>query len=166
MKLFLFIILVPLLVNEAWNNNHPTGNLPVAITKRFRQVRPGEIATREGSWTMTATIDGKKWKATSMMPPAIGSRIMGAAGENYISFPFSPGYMKAGKKIKLTENYAADLGFDDEVAIYGGRTGEIEITKVTGDWVEAKFFFTASSARATKKILVTDGFTRFSMAKL
>ena len=70
-----------------------------------------------------------------------------------------------GKKIVFGENEAVDLATSDDIGLWGGRKGEMEITKVDGDWAEGKFYFTGSSSRSKKTIEVTDGFFRISLAK-
>jgi hypothetical protein len=53
---------------------------------------------------------------------------------------------------------------NDDVVIYGGNTGEMEITKADGNWAEGKFFFTCSGS-TDKTVSVTDGFFRISLAR-
>lgn len=112
---------------------------------------------------MTAMIDGKKFTAVSVMKPSLAGRIIGYVGEEYISIPYSAGYMTAGRKIKITEDYAIDLALDDDIGIWAGRSGLVEITKINGDWVEGRFNFIASSMRSNKSFKVTDGFFRISL---
>jgi len=50
------------------------------------------------------------------------------------------------------------------VAIWGGRKGEMEITKVDDKWVEGEFYFTAIASETDKTMEVTEGFFRISIA--
>jgi hypothetical protein len=128
-------------------------------------VRPGTVPTAEGSWTMTAKINGKDWAATSMYPPEVSSRIVGYYKTESIGLPYDHRDMYVGKKIKFRENNAADLALDDDIGMYGGRTGEMEITKVDGNWAEGKFYFTANTVQnSSKTVEVTGGFFRISLA--
>ena len=69
-----------------------------------------------------------------------------------------------GKKIKFSDHIAVDLFTNDEVAVWGGYVGEMEITKVDTDWAEGKFYFTATTNSAPdKKNEVTEGFFRLSI---
>jgi len=129
------------------------------------QARPGTMATKEGSWTMTARIAGKKWTASAIMPPAAAGRIVGYYQEESIGLPYDIRYMVVGKIIKFHEGNAVDLMTNDDIGIWGGRKGEMEITKVEGDWAEGKFYFTGSTSRSTKTVEVTEGFFRISMKK-
>ncbi len=47
--------------------------------------------------------------------------------------------------------------------MWGGRTGEMEITKVKDDWAEGTFYFTATASGTNKKIEVTEGFFRIKI---
>jgi len=128
-------------------------------------MQSGHIPAKEGGWTMTAKMNGKEWVASSFMSPEVADRIIGYYKEESISFPYDRSDMAVGKKIKFGETHAVDLFTNDDVAIWGGRKGEMEITKVDNGWVEGKFFFTATAGSTDKTIEVTDGFFRISIAK-
>lgn len=134
------------------------------VETALKAMEPGGIATSKDGWTMTAKLNGKAWTASHMLPPDATDKIIGKYNDESISLPF-PGKYLVGDKIKFGESHAADLFTNDDVAIWGGRTGEMEITKVDGNWVEGKFFFTATSSGTDKKIEVTDGFFRISLTK-
>lgn len=68
-------------------------------------------------------------------------------------------------KIAFGEDNAVDLSTNDHEGMWGGRKGEMEITKVDNNWAEGKFYFTASSSSANNTIEVTDGFFRIPIAK-
>lgn len=134
------------------------------IQSELKKMQPGGIATSESGWTMTATINGKKWLANSLMPLEATGRIIGDNNGESISLPYDRRDMVVGEKTNF-ENSAVDLFLNNDVAIWGGHTGKMEITKVDDKWAEGKFFFTATSSSTDKKIEVTDGFFRISMAQ-
>lgn len=128
-------------------------------------IQPGTTATTADGYMMTAKLDGKEWNAASMMPPDAASRIIGYSGEEYIGLPYDKRYLSEGYKITFTENQAADLSTNDDPGMYGGRKGEMEITKVGDNWVEGKFYFTGTTHSSDKKVEVTDGFFRIPYFK-
>ncbi len=97
------------------------------------------VNTTANGWTMTATINGKPWKANFMYHTKSTGRIIGHFNEEFISFPFSKQKMIAGKKITIKQGYVADLFLKDGTGIWDGDKGEINITSVKGKWVEATF---------------------------
>ena len=131
----------------------------------INQLQPGGIPTSAGGWTMTAKIDGKDWSANSLMPPEAAGRIIGDNNGVSVSLPYDRRSMVVGHKTKFSHNDAVDLFTHDDIAIWGGYAGEMEITKVDGDWAEGKFVVTGTtSSDASKKIEVTNGFFRISLA--
>ena len=131
----------------------------------LKSVTPGTVPTTSDGFTMKAKLNGKEWSATSMMPPVAPSRIIGYNNGEYISFPYDRRNMVIGKKTTFTQDYAVDLTTDDDVKFWGGRKGEMLITKVDDNMAEGTFFFTASASGSTKTIEVTDGFFRILFAK-
>jgi hypothetical protein len=126
--------------------------------KAIQAARPGTIPTVAGSWSLTATMDGKSWKAESMFPPDDAGRIIGYIGDSYISLPrIQRQFAKVGTKRVFGEDNAVDVNIDGDPAFYAGKTGELVITRIDGDWVEGTFFFTATSSSSSKKIVVTNG---------
>ncbi|HZE84984.1 MAG TPA: hypothetical protein VE035_11795 [Puia sp.] len=164
MKYFL-ICAVLLLSLGACNDRMSEGKkLAAEIQSVQSALRPGTFPTTEGGWTMTAKLNGVNWIATSMFPPEASSRIIGYYKNDYIGFPYDRRNMVVGKKMTFREDNAADLAVDDEIGLYGGRKGEMEITKVDGNWAEGKFYFTANTVRnSSKTVEVTDGFFRISI---
>jgi hypothetical protein len=133
------------------------------IKSTIEETMPGTLPTKEGGWTMKAKMNGKEWVASAMMPPDAPGRIIGYYNKESISFPFVRRDMVAGNKIRFSDHYAVDLFTNDETGIWGGRTGEMVITKVNGNWAEGLFHFTATARNTTKTIEVTDGFFRISL---
>ena len=123
---------------------------------------PGRIPAKEGGWTMTAKIDGKEWSASSFFQIDFQDRIHGFYKEESISLPYDKRQMKAGGKIIFGDDHVALL-FPNDDAIWDGRKGEMEITKVENDWAEGRFFFTAITSTTAKTKEVTDGFFRISL---
>ena len=126
---------------------------------------PGTIPAKEGGWTMRAKMQGKDWVATSFMPPEATGKIIGYYNNESISLPYNRSKMVTGTKIEFGEHNAVDLLTNDDIAIWGGRKGEMEITKADDQWAEGVFHFTGSSSRSDKTIEVTDGFFRISLAQ-
>lgn len=131
-------------------------------------VARGMVPTTEGGYTMTATIDGKPWKAQAMYPVSMSGTIHAVYAESTIELPYGTQYKyKPGEKIDFNNNdhgpiFAPPGPFD----LYTVHTGQMEITKVTGDWLEGTFYFTAVlHDNPNKKIEVTNGFFRVSTKK-
>jgi hypothetical protein len=135
------------------------------VQAAIKKMRPGTVPTKEDGWSMKAKLNGKAWIATSIMPPEGVGRIVGYYNDEYIGLPYDRRYIVVGKKIKFSEDDATDLATHDDVGLWGGRKGEMEITKVNEKWAEGKFFFTGSSSRSSKTVEVTEGFFRISLAR-
>ena len=135
------------------------------VQAAIKELAPGTIPTKEGGWTLTAKMNGKEWVANAVMPPDAAGRIIGYYDNESIGLPYDRRYFEVGRKIKFGEDNAVDLMTNDDVGIWGGRTGEMEITKVDEKWAEGKFFFTGSTSRSDKTVEVTDGFFRISLEK-
>lgn len=122
---------------------------------------PGMVATSPDGYKMTAKINGKSWVASEMYPFSFESedRVVGKSGEITISLPNLDNGYTEGQKIKIYENRAVD--FFNEEGIWGGYTGQMQITKIGDKWVEGTFYFTATTSEdASKSLPVTDGFFR------
>ena len=132
----------------------------------IKQMLPGGVAAATGSWTMTAKIGGQDWAATSLIPPERADKIFGDNNGENISLPYQRGGMVVGKKITFSKATAVDMIRHDEVSLWEGYAGEMEITKADGEWIEGTFHFTASAfGNADKTLEVTDGFFRVSIAQ-
>ncbi len=126
---------------------------------------PGTVPTSAEGLMMRAKLGGKEWTAGSMMPPEVSGRIVGYNNGEYIGLPYDKRNLIVGKKIVFEEGEAADLATNDDIGIWGGRKGEMEITKVDDRWAEGEFFFTGSTSRSSETIEVTDGFFRIPIEK-
>ncbi|MET0463219.1 MAG: hypothetical protein ABW007_08690 [Chitinophagaceae bacterium] len=165
MKLSYLLFILSLAASSC---NSQQSNLEKAkqTQKAIAAARPGTVPTNAGSWTLTATMDGKNWKAESMYPPDEAARIIGYIGNSYISLPnIQRQFAKVGEKKLLGENNAVDVNIDGDPAFYAGKNGEMVITKMEGDWIEGTFFFTATSSSSSKKIVVTNGFFKVKYTK-
>jgi hypothetical protein len=131
----------------------------------IKDIMPGTIATSATGYAMKAKLNGKDWVAASMMPQEAAGRIIGYKNGEYIGLPYDRRYLVEGKKIKFGENQAVDLATNDDVGIWGGRKGEMQITKVDETSAEGTFFFTASASSTTKTVEVTDGSFRILLGK-
>lgn len=155
-KLMALVITGFLVFASAGNGN--------AQNRNSKELPPSSIPAT-GGYTMTAKINGKIVKAHSMMPPDKTIQIVGFYdGDKYIGLPYNKKYFVVGKKIEFSD-HNADLTTNDEVQVWNGREGEMEITKVNGKWVEGKFSFTGYSYDNKKTIKVTDGFFRIATDK-
>jgi hypothetical protein len=136
------------------------------IKETVKNNSPGTIPTSAKGCFMTASINGKDWSATHMMPDENTSsgyiRLFGERGGDNISFQLWKRGLAVGKKVAFDENHAADLNLKDNPAFWGGRTGYVEITKIDDQWLEGNFQFTATSSSTDKKVAVTNG--RFRVA--
>jgi hypothetical protein len=68
-------------------------------------------------------------------------------------------------KIILGDDNVADLSTSDGAGIWGGRKGEMVITKLDENIAEGNFFFTGSSSRSAKTMEVTNGSFRIPLLK-
>jgi hypothetical protein len=139
--------------------------------KTEAQKKAGEIASvleQQSSGTkpdadgiyLKATIDGREWVAESITRDNPGSsnyrQVNGETTDYTISFQlWKP---TTGDKREFNEDNAANLFADD--GIFGGRKGQITVTKADNTWIEGEFYFTATSTMSDKKHEVTNGFFR------
>jgi hypothetical protein len=138
-----------------------------AIQETVKNSSPGTIPTSENGYYMTAKIDGKEWSASYMMPYSNSGSYLYIAGENGgddINFQLWKNGLDVGKRIPFNESHAANLTLKDVPAFFGGNSGEVEITKITNQWMEGTFQFSASSSSSDKKIAVTEGRFRVAVA--
>lgn len=134
------------------------------IQNAIKENKPGYVPTSADGFFMKATIDGKNWEATSMMPPEYPARILGDNNGESISLPFDRRSMVVGNETNF-ENSAVDLFLNDDVGIWGGHKGQMVITKVDEISAEGTFYFTASGNDTKKTVEVTDGFFRILFKK-
>jgi hypothetical protein len=158
MKQTISILVLSILLFSCGSNNQQKA---VEQAKEIRSsIKPGTIATSASGYSMSARIAGREWIANSMMPPDASGRIIGYWNDEYIGLPYSKSNLTTGNKINFSEDDATDLSVSDDVGMYAGRKGEMEITKVDDKWIEGKFSFTGSSSSSAKIVEVTDGFFR------
>ncbi len=134
------------------------------IQTSMTETQAGTMPAKEGSWTMTATINGKIWTATTLMDPEAAGRIVGYFEKEYIGLPYSKSDLITGKKITINEDNAVDLSMNDG-CLYTNPKGAIEIIKVDEDAAEGKFLFTNTCSSTKKETMVTDGFFRILFIK-
>jgi len=133
---------------------------PLIYTNHQTQDRSGTLRTSEVGWSMLAKIRGKIFKASSIYPPAAAGRIVGYYKDGYIGLPYNKDDMVFGKKITFSASDGTDLAIPGESGTWGGNSGEMEITKVGGGWIEGKFHFSAKTYRNKHTTEVTEGFFR------
>lgn len=140
------------------------------IQTTMKANRPGTVATSATGYTMRAKVNGKSWVADAMLPPKDAARILGYHREEYIGLqlPYSTigggryisKNLVVGKKTPLVQKTIDFLPLT-ATSEDGVLKGEMEITKVTSQWVEGKFFYTSIGNKTGSKRVVTDGFFRF-----
>lgn len=135
------------------------------VQSAIKGLMPGTIATSAGGYAMKARLNGKDWVAASMMPQDAAGRIIGYKDGEYIGLPYDRRYLVVGKTIKFGENQAVDLATNDEVGMWGGRKGQMQVTKVDDTSAEGTFFFTANASGTNKTVEVTDGSFRILLGK-
>ncbi|RYY59400.1 MAG: hypothetical protein EOO05_13375 [Chitinophagaceae bacterium] len=158
MKLYI-LSLVMLITLGACNGQSSAYDEAKKTEKAIKDApRPGTVPTTTGGWTMTATINGKKWSATSMMPPAAAGSMVGYIGENtyLMMYCFEKRYAKVGDKATLGDGYSVDYWVKGGPN-YSNYKGMMEITALKDNWAEGKFSFTANG------LTVTDGFYRVEL---
>ncbi len=139
------IILVFTACNSAQTEAQATAD---AIEKTMKENTPGAVATSANGYYMTATVDGKEWKATHMLPLNAASDTKLVRGENdgsSISLHLWRPSLKLGLKRSFSPENPAGISLtDDPAALVSGNVGEVEITKFDDQWLEGKFHFSAT----------------------
>ena len=145
MKQTLFILIMAGLLSSC-NNGNPGNAVSDAIKVQsvIKKMQPGGIATTEVGWTMKAKIGAKNWVAGSIISPKPAGRIAGDNDGESIGLPYNRRAMVVGNKIIFSHGNAVDLFTHDDVGLWGGYAGEMEIIKVDGKWAEGKSLFTAT----------------------
>jgi hypothetical protein len=161
MKQTISILIMAVMLSSCGSSDHDKAvdqakEVQAAIKKNV----PGTVPTSTEGIMMRAKIGGKEWTAVSMMPPEASGRIIGYNNGEYIGLPYDKRNLIPGKKIVFQEDDAADLATNDDIGIWGGRKGEMVITKVDDKWAEGTFFFTGSTSRSSETIEVSEGFFR------
>jgi hypothetical protein len=140
-------------------------NKAVVLAKEIQStVKAGATPTTSSGYTMKATLDGKSWTATAMMPPDAVGRIVGYYNNEYVGLPYDRRNMQAGKKILIDENNAIDISTGNG-CLWKDAKGTIEITIADETTAEGKFSFTATCSNTGKPIEVSDGFFRVLFTK-
>lgn len=135
------------------------------IDEKTKQHSPGTVATSESSYYMKATINGKQWIATHMMPDEDANSsyllIHGVNGEDYMNFQLWKRGIQPGKSVQFSDDHASNLSLESDDGLWSGRSGEVVITRMDGKWLEGIFSYSATSSSSPGKIIsVTDGYFR------
>lgn len=135
-----------------------------AIRKTMKAYGPPEVATSENGFLMKATIDGKPWKAESMMAinPSNTGFVHGAGAEVQIGFYIDRDHIAIGKPRELNESHSADLDLGGD-NLLSAREGAYIITYSDNNKIEGTFHFKAASPFSDKKPEVSKGFFRIML---
>jgi hypothetical protein len=158
----LITLLVATLAITACNGQSSAVKDQAGVYKKFDEMKKKHTyPTSEDGWTMTCLVDGQPWKAAEIFDPAGYGRIVGNYKESKIGLPDRAVY-KLGYKLNF-EHSAVDFDPLGSTGLWGGNSGEMEITKVGSDWVEGKFHFTATLMNSSKTMEITNGFFRIPL---
>ncbi|MBC7829636.1 MAG: hypothetical protein H7122_17965 [Chitinophagaceae bacterium] len=162
---FAMTVIVSLMLFSCSGSAHDEAEqLADQIKETTKKNSPGTVATSESNYYMKAKIDGKNWVASHMMPDEeVNSsyiRIHGENGGDYMNFQLWKRGIESGKKFPFDDEHAANLSLEDDDGFWAGKSGELEITKLDGKWMEGKFWYKATSSGSTKTVEVTEGFFR------
>lgn len=166
MNLFSFLMASICILSACKNQQQKDAEkLMEQIQITAKQNTPGLIATSENGYWMKAKINGKEWTASGMLPndKSDSKRIHGENNGEAISFSVWTRGLEVGKHFPFSEDDVADLFTNDDVGIWGGRKGEVIITKADGQSLEGSFSFTGSTSRSEKTVEVTDGYFRMPL---
>ncbi len=100
-----------------------------------------------------------------MAPQDAVGRIVGYGNGEYIGLPYDRRYLVVGKTVKFGDDEAVDLSTNDAIGMWGGRQGEMRITKVDETSAEGSFHFTATASGTTSTVQVTDGSFRILLGR-
>ena len=128
---------------------------------------PGEVATSETGYYMTAKVNGKDWIAKTMLPNDGSNErnVYGDKNGERITFNVWMRGLEVGKKSEFKEGSSAAYFPNHDDGMWIATNGEMEFTKVADNWLEGKFFFTASNSESSKTVEVKDGFFRIPITK-
>jgi hypothetical protein len=165
MKQILLLLITASMLSSCSNSDQGKAiNDAKEVQSAIKKMQPGGISTTEGGWTMTAKLNGKEWVANSIISPEAAGRIAGEGDDKTISLPYDRRSMMPGEKTTFSHNNAVDLMTNDDVGLWGGYKGEMEVTKVDNEWAEGKFYISANDDETGKTLEVTEGFFRISIA--
>ena len=152
------------IVSCAETSREDPSKIAEQVEQSVKKNSPGTIATSSGGYYMKAKIDGKEWVATHMMPDDdVNSsyiRIHGENGGDYMNFQLWKRGIELGRKFAFDDERVANLSLEEDAGFWGGKSGEIEIIKLDGKWMEGRFSYKASSSSSAKIVEVTHGFFR------
>jgi len=77
------------------------------------EVISNNVEINDNGYLMKAKINGKNWQSTSMSPAQSSGRIVGYFDGQYIGLPYNDRYLVVWKKIKISEEEAADVFLKD-----------------------------------------------------
>ena len=156
------LVVVAAIILSACGGNSAAVEQAKRTQEMIKENTPGTVPTSATGFSMKAKVNGKEWVASTMMPPEAPARIIGYLNGESISLPYDRRDMVVGSKTNF-ETSAVDLFLNDDVGMWGGHKGEMEVTKVDENGAEGKFYFTATDNNKT--VEVTEGFFRVLFSK-
>jgi hypothetical protein len=170
MKKTISILMMAVMLYSCGNSSqNKTQEEAKQLAAGIQKMDPDGIPTTAGGWTMTAKFNGREWTASSIMPLEATGRIIGDYNGQSIGFPYDRDEMEVGHKEIFGEHNNVQISTkeDGDINYWDGFKGEMEITKVEDNWVEAKFFVTGKSSftDTSRRVEITDGFFRISIAE-
>jgi hypothetical protein len=161
-----FAIVCSTICLSCHNSQSDASKLGQQIQNAVKENSPSAKPTSPNGVMLRAKIDGKEWSATGMTPPDRAGLIVGENGGESISLPYyDRRSFLANQQKKLGEGHElAEMRLNDEIGLWTGTKGALEITKVDENWAEGTFYFTAKGFQSEKTKEVTDGFFRISLS--
>ena len=99
MKKFLAIFIMAAMLSSCGNSTqNKTQSNAQQLADGIEKMDPDGIPTTAGGWTMTAKINGRNWRASSIMPLEATGRIIGDFNGAGFGFPYDKREMVVGNK--------------------------------------------------------------------
>jgi hypothetical protein len=158
-KLFFPSVVIVLLLFFSCNNQSDAQNKANEIAAATQQAAGAEKNDTKGAY-LKATIDGKKWEATRIGPfygPESSYKLVSGETDD-IKINFQLHKPATGMKREFTSDNVANFITDE--GFFSGNKGQVNVTKVDGQWIEGTFYFTASGSSSGKTYELTNGMFR------
>jgi hypothetical protein len=165
-KTWILLLFAAYVAQACSNSQSEAKSHAAAIQQLVEKHTPGSVATLPGGYFMEATINGKPWAASHMLPDmderSNYKNIRGEVNGDAITFRLWKQRTEPGKSAAFSETNNATYFLAAASEIFSGQTGAVEITRLDNEWLEGRFHFTGISTASKEKVEVTDG--RFRVA--